>query len=510
MENAIITRTAYGLREKLRGPLGAILVVGACYFAAVICLSHTERYLNWDEAVYYSQSAPDSYKATLSASRSRGVVWMIYPILQLGQELPQVRLLVAIGHTLLLVVAFSAWIPLIGLVAAFAMAIFCASWITVFYGAEISPNLPSAIFAVAGVGYAMRSVAESRWLPILAGVAFACLAAVRPTDSVFVCLGLGIGCLAFFPKRIFRVCSGPAVGVVLGWLPWLIEAQIRFGGIVRRLRASSKLVEGVGGIKVFLWHLIVLDGPLYQKRPSGPIVYEGIIWWGCLLVFAFGGLWLIRKRGEFKPASIAMLSSLFIFVGYIGFAGVARPRYLLPTYALISIPAAIGLYEVLRLVGIRSPKGASIVVLALLGLGWTWHGPVLAAVAQFEVRTRSVDLAFGDAVRKAANGRPCALGTRFFGPTVTVRSGCITVSMRPGREPAVERFLNERACNGDAIFLIADRNDIDKAQKKYAKKYGKKRKNTIFENWFSRRLRGNARIYQPRVQGIEYCKVINK
>jgi hypothetical protein len=294
--------------------------------------------------------------------------------------------------------------------------------------------------------------------------------------------------------------------MVLGWLPWLIEAQIRFGGIAERLRDGRRLVEGSGGIKVFFWHLIVVDGPLYQKRPRGEIPWQGVAWWACLIGFAFLGLWLVRKRNEFKPATIALLSSLLVFAAYTFLTGVARPRYLLPTYALISIPAAIGFYHFLRLLRLRSIVAAAFILLAALGLGWTWHARVLADIGHHEIGRRSIYMRYGDVVREEAAGRPCALGTQLFGPPVNVRSGCRTRLMYRRTERKVERFLKKRACKGDAVFLIVDRRELKKARKKY-KRRGK---GIIFEGWRSRIIIRSVRLYYPPVQGLEYCKLLEK
>lgn len=487
-------------------PSSALLVVGVCYFAVVVLLGGTERFLNWDEAVYYSQVAPDNHPSELSASRSRGITWMIYPIVATGADLPLVRALIAIMNTALMLLAFGIWMRILGTAAVLGAAFFCLSWITVFYGAEISPNLPSALFSVAAVGLAVRSMAEGRRLQIPACIAFCCLALVRPTDSVWISLGLGIGTLALFPRQVFRVCVAPAVGVFLGWLPWLIEAEVRFGGVAKRLAAGRKLVEGSGGLQVLLWHLLVVDGPLYQKRPKGELSWEGVLWWGCLVTFALAGLWLVRKRASFKPALIALLSSLVVFAAYMLLTGVARPRYLLPTYALISIPAAMGLWEALYPLRTRIPALAAIVLFAVLGLGWSWHGKILVTISERENRRRANYVAYGDVVRKAAAGRPCALGTQIFGPPIAVRSGCFTKVLWASNARSIENFLDERACAGDAVFLLADKRRVKKERKR-----NKRKKQPIsFSGWKSRHIKKRVRLYQPPVQGRDFCRLLEK
>jgi hypothetical protein len=492
--------------RRLLNPSSVLLFVGVCYLAAVVLRGGTNRFLNWDEAVYYSQVAPDTHPAELSASRSRGVTWMIYPIVATGADLPLVRTLIATMHTALMLLAFGIWMRIVGTAAVLAAALFCLSWITVFYGGEISPNLPSALFSVAAVGLAVRSMAEGRRLQILACIAFCCLALVRPTDSVWISLGMGIGTLTLFPRQVFRVCVGPAVGAVLGWLPWLIEAEVRFGGVTKRLNAAKKLVEGSGGLDVLLWHARVVNGPLYQQRPKGDISWEGVLWWGCLLTFALAGLWLVRKRASLKPALIALLCSLAVFAAYIFTAGVARPRYLLPSYALISVPAAIGLWEALRPLKIRFPVFAAIVVFAFLGLGWSWHGKILAAISKRESKSRAKYVAWGDVVREAARGRPCALGTGLFGPPVGVRSGCFTKVLWSSNASSVEDFLDERACAGDAVFLLADKRRV----KKERKRNKRKRQPISFSGWKSRAVMKRIRLYEPPVQGRDYCALLEK
>lgn len=97
---------------------------------------------------------------------------------------------------------------------------------------------------------------------------------------------------------------------------------------------------------------------------------------------------------------IALIASVSILTAYVMFSGVVRPRYLLPWYALLAIPAALGVWEITVSLWRRSQALTWIVGLSIIGLGWSWHGTVLADIAQNEAKRRAGFVFWGDVVKK--------------------------------------------------------------------------------------------------------------
>lgn len=124
--------------------------------ALQVLLTTQARLLEWDEAVYLSQVTPGRLALNLFAHRSRGITYVVAPASATGVDLHAVRWYLAVVTSVLIVGAFSEWRPLTGRAAALAAGIFASSWIAIYYGSEIQPNVILALAAVGLVGSALR------------------------------------------------------------------------------------------------------------------------------------------------------------------------------------------------------------------------------------------------------------------------------------------------------------------------------------------------------------------
>jgi hypothetical protein len=246
-------------------------------------------------------------------------------------------------------------------------------------------------------------------------------------------------------------------GLVLGWLPWIVEMSIRFGGPMRAFEAAASAgqVDARSGFMTsVLVHLAATDGRL----PADGAPVAGIAWWAVLGGLAVFAIARASRRVERSVSILVGIGALVLAIEYFLLVSGTAPRFLLPAYALASIPAGVAITTLLRGEGV--PRGAGRVLGALLLvllLPWAiWQG----TVADRYLSTRkAVTVAFesvGRTLRRLADGQPCSFQSPHGWPTTQFISGCVGSDLvRPGGPTAAE--LDELAAEGDRVLVILKR-----------------------------------------------------
>ena len=247
---------------KAVGYRGVLALVVLGYVGLTLAVGHLGRYLAYDEAIYLSQVYPGP-ALPFTASRARGMPLLLAPMGLLNAPVPVVRFYLMLVSAVLMYLGFQAWLPVLRGRAVLAAALFGVGWLPLFYDTEAFPNLPVAFGVIAATGYLARCLTGGSGRGALVGcsVAVAGVALFRPTEAVFLTAGLTVAAAPRAGRERAWRCGLPVLGLVLGWLPWLIEGQLRFGGPLRRLRlASTSIGAGFhpGNIRQ---HLGLTDGP---------------------------------------------------------------------------------------------------------------------------------------------------------------------------------------------------------------------------------------------------------
>ncbi|WP_207928857.1 hypothetical protein, partial [Actinomadura sp. 6K520] len=131
---------------------------------------------------------------------------------------------------------------------------------------------------------------------------------------------------------------------------WLAESFVRFGDPAARLEAIQSLNGGMGLHFVLPRYLATLNGR--ESCPPttvdcGAVGSATVLWWAGGLALAGAGLW--AARGEARRALLVCIGTAAVFGGaYFVLTDLAVPRYLLPVFALMSLPAGVGLTAILR------------------------------------------------------------------------------------------------------------------------------------------------------------------
>lgn len=327
-----------------RAWLGLVAVV----FGAAQVVLVADVPLGWDESIYASQTDPRRPALVFSAPRSRGMSWLAWPIQVVTASTVALRVYLAVLASLALYGAYAVWLRVRpdGSVPLAALA-FSTLWLTVFYGPSMMPNVAIALAGVFVVGTVLctaRQVAP-RWLPWAGGAAVAAATLVRPGDVVPLVGALGVAVLAHRPwrSRAVGLMVPLAVGAVAGTVPWLVEAQLRYGGIPARVfRALG--TQGTGERFVPDYQLRALDGPLLCRpceRATQPIPLWGVLFWAASLALVAVAVWLVLRRRAQSPAEATLLPSWVggvLALPYLFLVGYAAPRFMLPAYAVLALP----------------------------------------------------------------------------------------------------------------------------------------------------------------------------
>lgn len=433
-------------RERRLARWGLVVVVAGS-LVVQLALIQADRPPSWDESIYISQVTPEMHAMFLRAFRARGITYLIAPITLAGGSVEQVRLFLMVLSSLAVGVTFAVTIPLIGLAAPIAAALFTSSWLFVFNGSAVLPNLWAAILGLAMTALIARRLegGGTRHV-VLAAASLAGMAVVRPTEAVVVFGAIGL-CLLLSRRTSWRLVPVLGVALFLGLLPWFVEVSIRFGGPIRGLgvaHTEQHLGFADAGANLSAY-LAATDG-----RPSPDIPPAGVLWWSSLLVLTVVAI----ARSSGSRRSIVLLcgaGALVLAAEYLVFVSAVAPRFLLPASAFIAIPVAVGLHSLLR--GGILARSAGALVLVLVGPWIVWQAGVAERVGD-EQREELVNFRdVGLRLREMADGRPCTFMSPHGWPAIEFAAGCRGSALVRPRGPS-ERELERLSAGGRRGFVI--------------------------------------------------------
>src|SRR5262245_17226042 len=377
--------------------------------------------LTFDESVYASQVGKHAVATMFTAPRARGMPWLLAPVAGITTSIFALRVYLTLLAGVLLYVAFQPWIAttsrdrrIYSYVPAVAAACFASLWITILYGPMAYPNLWLTFALVGGLGYFCQAVtvrSGAIWRPLTwVVVAFAAAATIRPTDALAAAVPL-----LLFPVVIRgsnRLAPAMAVlgGLALGWSSWIVEAYVRFGGPLQRLKDGSELNAG-GPTFTLGKNLDALDGPYLLCRP--PSLCAGVElkttwWWVALPVLVAIGVHAARRASWHPHAVLAVVSAIFVAVPYLFLIAYAAPRFLLPAYGLLALPAAAGVLSLIS----RPQRWSRLVAIVLA---------ILLLIAHFRVQQEVLTSANGPLLKTA---RQQALEARFLRQRLGIEPPC--------------------------------------------------------------------------------------
>ncbi|GAA4636168.1 hypothetical protein GCM10023196_084850 [Actinoallomurus vinaceus] len=398
----------------IRRPVTWLIAVAVLLAAVEFALVVRHGDVGWDEALYISQVSPRLPAAFFSAPRARGITYLIAPVVWLTASVTVLRAYLAVIGATAVVLAYWPWLALTSrrAVVPLAALLFSGLWITAYYVSEVIPNFWVAVAGVALVGWFVRyAVAGGRTALLGVVAAAAVVTLMRPGDAAWIALPLPIAAVLVRRWRRRALIVALVGGLALGAAQWIVEAYLRYGGPLERLRASSAIEGGIAWHpRGVLYELYAVNGPLLCRPCGGGVQRPALtLWWLAVPLLVVGGLILAARAREVVPAAVAAACGVSASVPYLLLLGYAAPRFLLPVYALLALPVAECLVRLPAAVPrLRTPLAVlvSMVVLAQVG------SQVL--LLSQETRDNAVErLSYvrgATALRHLGLRRPCLLG----------------------------------------------------------------------------------------------------
>ncbi|MFD2118790.1 hypothetical protein ACFSNO_03540 [Streptomyces cirratus] len=318
---------------------------------------------------------------------------MVAPVAAITSSVPVLRVYLAVLSAAALLLSLWVWRRLLPTPAlALAGGLFAGLWITVFYGPQAMPNLWVAFGALFTVGCFLRAARNPGDRIALAGVAsgVAFAALMRPGDAVWLVISLLCAALAVPPWRRPALAAALVVGLVVGGAEWAVEAHLRYGGLLPRLRRASEIQGGLGWNPAFADQMRSLGGRTLCRPCDGPWSRPyTALWWFALPPLTAGALFAAYRKGRVQLVAVPTAVALFLALPYLLMIGYAAPRFLLPAYALLAIPVGLCLTQLIAAWRTRPlALGALCAVLvAHLALQFTIAGVRRPAAARSEWRS---------------------------------------------------------------------------------------------------------------------------
>ena len=421
--------------RRLSMPERILLVVCVLHGISPLVLVGVHQLFGHDETVYLSQINGFIPGDLFTAPRARGLTLIVAPVTLLTTSIVAIRVWLAAVTAVLMYVGFRPWLRLVpAWTVPVAAALFNCLWTTIFFGFEAMPNIYVALGALPAVALVVAQLREPvlRWGRLIwLAVAGAFISLIRPSDALAVIVVLVA--TAVLTRGVTRrvriaVATAASLGFVLGALEWVIEAYVRFGGPAHRL-ALAQAEQGTPGLHFSLVQQVrVLSGPILCRTGcQAHVALPNVAWWIAAALFVVVGLWASRGS-ERRALRIATLAGLAVMAEYVFTIPYGAPRFMLPTYMLLSLPAAAGVMAVIAAARrLARPLAATIVTATLVLVAGFAGAQVFVLRHQVLPETNlklERDAALARIVRADAGVRPCILAAGRSGAEIAYLARC--------------------------------------------------------------------------------------
>jgi len=415
------------LPRRLRlTPLGLVGLAALLFAVLALLFVGLDRQVRWDEVTYLAQVTPGQPDVWFGPQRARGMTLVVLPVALFGAPLTALRLYMIVVSAVALFLAFRPWARLAGWTGGTAALVAACAWVPLYFAVELYPNLLAGFGAVAAAGHLARWVRERRGGDLVGlAVAVAVVAWLRPTESVWLCLGLAPLAVVLARGQAWRAWAAMLVGGFFGWLPWALEAVARFGGPLARLRGATGESASGQSRNSLIQYLNLVEGPVRRVVADPVLTYRAL---GFLVVLAaLAVLGIAQRRDDVRrtAAVVGLVTAAAAALPYLVLNAGINLRYVLPALLLATVPIGAGI--VTLAVAVRRARavvtGVALAAVALVAVGW--QGTLAARNSADIAPLQAVPVALGEALRDAAGGEPCAFLAERQWPELQWHSGCL-------------------------------------------------------------------------------------
>jgi hypothetical protein len=338
-------------KRNLIGPdsLFWLVLVSVAFLAAELTPALLRMPLGADEITYIARTSVHASGVSLPPVHGQGMGLLAAPVTLFTMSLTVIRVWMSVLSAVGLFLAVLCWRGLRpGWVLALAELVLASLAITQNSGVQIYPDWWGAVGLLALTGLFLHAVSGTmrpRVVLPLIGLASLLIVLMRPQNVVFLMGPAILACLIVRRWRNIRVLVAMAVGTGLGFVEWLAGAYLWFGGLFERINLAGGEPPSLRPYFALGTQLRFLNGPWYcSSGCTGWSAPQETPWWLAFLAIAILGMWVGWHRSAMKASSVlAGATALWVFLLYAFLVPFGAPRYLLPTYALMSILIADGI-----------------------------------------------------------------------------------------------------------------------------------------------------------------------
>ena len=406
-------------------PPRAVVLVAILYAVVAAVVVGLDRQVRWDEVTYLAQVTPGAHDVWFGPQRARGMTLVLAPVGLLGGSTLLLRVWLVAVHAVAMVVAFRPWAQQVGWTGVAGAAVTALSWVPLYFAVEGYPNLLVGFLAVAMAGHVLIWGREGRTGNlVIAAAALAGVALLRPTESVWLAAGLTLVVVVWKRRDAARPIVAFLAGGFVGWLPWLVEGIVRFGGPVTRVEAARATSAAGEPRNSLIQYLNLVEGPVRRVVPdpvlTGPALLLLLGLAALIVLGVVGG----RDRQRRAAAVIAMVPAVTMVVPYLVLNAGINLRYILPGMLLATVAVGAGLVTLITTIVQHRSRlaGAALAAVLLVHVGWQLGlaGTNSDAIAPLQARPAPL----GESLAEAADGQLCAFLSNVQWPEIQWHSGC--------------------------------------------------------------------------------------
>jgi hypothetical protein len=450
------------------------ILTGLLVLALQISIVRLERFPDWDEAVFLSQSggfngiqAPPS---GLVESRELGTPTLIGITRIVTETMANTRLVWILVSILLLITGAVMMsrhvdIPPSLIIFGYGTLWLSLTFVSTFYGFFIAAG---ASLIACALYLSLRADSRRQVRTGLAiGASLSLALWFRQIESFLLVLtivghAVVVSPTTFWRSRLRGVVAILGSGLVLFVAPWIADTTVRYGSVAARLSGgqSQEFARGLSLQVVEYWGVLRGNSFHYRNFASSPAWATGIVTTIVIAVVIMGLYGYLSKRSTAPQMSTDGVrigaTSLIWWVGvvltsfFLFFIRHVSDRYLLMGLVFLTTGVLAGAWRLVGATGVDH----RVVATALGCLVFAWVVPNVAIAGEYEnVRFENgVDTQhLAQSLHRLAGGRECVGVSRFGAPQVQFGSGCTTWSSTSAEDASVR--ASEARLPGRLVFV---------------------------------------------------------